>query len=236
MQINLLKKVVENTAGETAVKIVDLIYDKKDVNEFLIAKKLGLTINQTRNLLYKLSHLGIINSIRKKDKRKGWYIYFWTFSILKSLEVLDSTITQEITKLGAELESKKNTRFYKCKLCGREATEEAALLTDFTCSECGEVYGLADNAPLILEVTKQIEKLKKEREVIRKEISNEQAIKGQKLARFIKREDKKKKELRAKKAKIKKRLMEKLNKKLGIKVKKTGKKKSPKKSGKKKKL
>ena len=85
MQINLLKKVVENTAGIDAVKIVDLLFGKKDVNEFLIAKKLNLTINQTRNLLYRLSHLGIINSIRKKDKRKGWYIYFWTFNVLKSL-------------------------------------------------------------------------------------------------------------------------------------------------------
>ena len=80
MQINFLKKVVENTAGIEAVRIVDLLYGKKDVNEFLIAKKLALTINQTRNLLYRLSHLGIITSIRKKDKRKGWYIYFWTFN------------------------------------------------------------------------------------------------------------------------------------------------------------
>ncbi len=88
MQINLLKKVVEKTAGLPAVKIVDLLYNKKNINEFLIAKKLMLTINQTRNLLYRLSHMGIISSTRKKDKRKGWYIYFWTFNILKSLELL----------------------------------------------------------------------------------------------------------------------------------------------------
>jgi len=89
MQINYLKKIANSVAGEQAVKIVDLLYDKKDINEFLIAKKLGITINQTRNLLYKLSHLGILSSIRKKDKRKGWYIYFWTFDVLKSLEVLE---------------------------------------------------------------------------------------------------------------------------------------------------
>ena len=145
MQINLLKKVVENTAGIDAVKIVDLLFGKKDVNEFLIAKKLNLTINQTRNLLYRLSHLGIINSIRKKDKRKGWYIYFWTFNVLKSLEVLAEGINTEINSLKGQLQSKKQKRFYKCKFCGLEVNEETALVTDFICSECGEVYDLADN-------------------------------------------------------------------------------------------
>ena len=42
MQINFLKKIVENTAGPTAVKIVDLLYGKKDINEFLIIQKFHL--------------------------------------------------------------------------------------------------------------------------------------------------------------------------------------------------
>jgi transcription factor E len=198
MQINLLKRVVENTAGIQAVKIVDLLYGKKDVNEFLIAKKLGLTINQTRNLLYRLSHLGILNSIRKKDKRKGWYIYFWTFNILQSLEVLENSLSSEIASLQNQLQIKKNTRFYKCKFCGREATEEAALLTNFTCSECGEVYSLADNAPIIEATLKQIEKYQKDLNHIKAEIALEEEKNVSKLNRFLKSEAKKKKELRAK--------------------------------------
>ena len=117
MQINLLKKIVEKTAGIPAVRIVDLLYNKKDINEFLIAKKLGLTINQTRNLLYRLSHLGILSSIRKKDKRKGWYIYFWTFNVLRSLEVLEENLTSEINLLKQELSSRQQKRSYKCKIC-----------------------------------------------------------------------------------------------------------------------
>jgi transcription factor E len=214
MQINLLKKVVENTAGPDAVKIVDLLSGKKDVNEFLIAKKLNMTINQTRNLIYRLSHLGIISSIRKKDKRKGWYIYFWTFNVLKSLEVLEQTISNEILALDTEMLNKKQTRFYKCNLCGREANEEAALLTDFTCTECGEVYGLMDNSPLILEVEKKIEKLKKERESIREEIRIEESLINGKLVRSNKREEKKKKEIRKKAMDERKKLKLKSNKKI----------------------
>ena len=54
MQIKFLKSIVEHLTSKQAVPIVDLLADKKDINEFLIAKKLGLTINQTRNILYKL--------------------------------------------------------------------------------------------------------------------------------------------------------------------------------------
>jgi len=211
MQINLLKKIAEHTAGEQAVKIVDLLSGKKDVNEFLIAKKLGLTINQTRNLLYKLSHLGIISSIRKKDKRKGWYIYFWTFNVLRSLEVLEQTINAEIWKLQAELQSKKLKRFYRCKICGREVNEEGALLTDFTCSECGEIYELADTTPLINEITKKIARLEKELDSIKNEIGQEEEKKGKKLVRFLKGEEKKKKLIRKTAAHKRKLALKKLN-------------------------
>ena len=54
MQIKFLKSIVEHLINKQAIPIVDLLAGKKDVNEFLIAKKLGLTINQTRNILYKL--------------------------------------------------------------------------------------------------------------------------------------------------------------------------------------
>ncbi len=222
MQINFLKKVVENTAGLDAVRIVDLLYNKKNINEFLIAKKLGLTINQTRNLLYRLSHLGILSSIRKKDKRKGWYIYFWTFNILKSLEVLEQTLNTEIVGMRKQLDNMQTKRYYRCKICGREANEEAALNTDFTCTECGEVYGLADNKAAIEDIIKKIEKLQKELNSICSEVSQEQAKMDKQLQKTIRNE------------KIKKSLERRKNMKKRMKLKKAEKSKKPKKYFKKK--
>jgi len=54
VQINLVRDVVQSSVGEDAVTIVDILFGKKNVNEFTIAEKLKITINQTRNLLYKL--------------------------------------------------------------------------------------------------------------------------------------------------------------------------------------
>jgi len=65
-----LKEVVVITVGKQAEPIADLLNAKKHVNEFIIAKKLGLTINQTRNILYKISNSGLVSFIRKKDKKK----------------------------------------------------------------------------------------------------------------------------------------------------------------------
>lgn len=209
MQINLLKKVVEKIAGVPAVKIVDLLYHKNNINEFLIAKKLKLTINQTRNLLYRLSHLGIIHSIRKKDKRKGWYIYFWSLNILKSLEFLEDSLKQEIQALQSQLVSKRMSRAYKCSICGREASEESALLNNFTCTECGEVYVLADNAPIVKSMEEEMAKVQKELNFVESEIGKENQEKGKKLQRLLKKEQKMKKALRMEKAKILKKSREK---------------------------
>jgi transcription factor E len=225
MQINFLKKIVENVAGIPAVRIVDLLYGKKDINEFLIAKKLDLTINQTRNLLYRLSHLGILSSIRKKDKRKGWYIYFWTFNVLKSLEVLEETLNKDIKNLKDQLTSKQQKRSYRCKICGREANEEVALINNFTCVECGEVYELADNVQDIEGLTKQISKLEKELQSIKAEIAIEVEKVDQKISKNMKKEEKLKKELRDKNRAIKARKNKKLNKKAAGKTKKKIKKK-----------
>jgi len=70
MQVKLLHDLVEEMAGEDTGRIVDILFGKKDVNEFLIAKKMELTINQVRNILYKLSADGLVSFIRKKDGKK----------------------------------------------------------------------------------------------------------------------------------------------------------------------
>ena len=73
---DVLKEVVSITVGKQAEPLIDLLHGKKHINEFIIAKSLGVTINQARNMLYKLADYGLVSSIRKKDKRKGWYTYF----------------------------------------------------------------------------------------------------------------------------------------------------------------
>lgn len=202
MQINLLEKVVGDVTGKSASGIVKSLYGKKNVNEFLIAKRLQLTINQTRNILYKLSDAGLVSFSRKKDKRKGWYTYFWTLDIEKCLIFLKDSIDKMMAQYQGQLKSREDKRFYICKTCGIEVNEENALLNDFACKECGVVYELHKDEKVVSDIKSKVNKFNKDLEIINTElgiirVDNEK----KKVRRDIK--EKKEKDLERQKARKK---------------------------------
>ncbi|MEM3113331.1 MAG: hypothetical protein QXI33_02815 [Candidatus Pacearchaeota archaeon] len=201
--VGLLRDVSIAVGGKNAAAIVDLLIDKKNVNEFIIAKKLNLTINQTRNILYKLSDEGLVNSIRKKDKKKGWYTYFWTFNADKAFLFLEKILLKEIEQLEFQLTSREVKRFYICPSCHSEVSEETALLYEFTCPECGEVYELNDNKQAIHEIRNNITRLRKKLEEVRSIISVIYEKKQKEFERDKKKIEKEKTE-RRKQAQLKK--------------------------------
>jgi transcription factor E len=240
-QIKLLKSVIEDLINKQSVEIIDLLAGKKNVNEFAIAEKLKLTINQTRNILYKLSDFGLVSFIRKKDKRKGWYIYFWTLDIFQSLSLLEEKLKNKLEVLETQIKNRKQGRHYLCTTCSIEVNEETALLNDFICPECEEVYELSDDSEVVNQIGKNIEKLKKEIKLVSEERIKQEDKLGKEKERKIKKAEKEKqlkrklKREETKKAKEKeKKRLEKENKKKGIKIIKTETKKVAKKSNKKK--
>lgn len=198
MQIKLLNEILSNVIGKQAGEIVNLLVGKKNVNEFIIAKKLKLTINQVRNILYKLSDAGLISFTRKKDKRKGWYTYFWTLNVGKSLELLASNVNRELDNLRNQLKNRESKRFYFCNTCKTEVNEETALLHNFTCEECGEVYQLQTDRKIINDLVAKIKRLEASLAVIEDELSKIEV-----------KESKKKHKLEKKLSKIKKKSVKK---------------------------
>lgn len=210
MQIKLLKDIVSSVIGPSGARVVDLLYDKKNVNEFLIAKKLNLTINQTRNILYKLADEGLVSFIRKKDAKKGgWYTYFWTLNSGKSLAKFKESLVKMMADAESKIKSRRAGRFFFCENCHIEYDEENALIHSYTCPECGEALILKDNAV-------EVENLEKEREKlgsILSEVNEELEVIGEKQqkarARKTKAEQKKKENERLARRQEKKRLAEK---------------------------
>jgi transcription factor E len=197
-------------AGAGTGRIVEILFGKRDVNEFLIAKKMELTINQVRNILYKLSAEGLVTFIRKKDKRKGWYIYYWTLKTEKCLVKLEQSLIKKIEELNAVLNSRETKRFYNCKSCNVEVTEERALDHGFTCEECAEVYQLADNSNSIRDTKAKITRVEKDLQLIQDELKGIREKESKKRAKVEKKEAKeaksKKDILRAAKAAAKKKV------------------------------
>jgi len=188
-----LKEAMSLVVGKPGEEITDLLNSKSYVNEFLIAKKLELTINQTRNLLYKLSDQGLVSSIRKKDKRKGWYTYFWKIEILKTLEFLRDNLSKTIEYLEESIKNRESKRFYVCERCDVEYGEESALLHNFTCEECGNVFVVKDNLKLVKDSKREVEKLIKQRDLIAEEIKKERDKMDKKRQKEMAKEEKKRK-------------------------------------------
>jgi transcription initiation factor TFIIE subunit alpha len=189
-----LKEVVVLVVGRQAEEIADLLNSKKHVNEFNIAKKLNLTINQTRNILYKISDYGLVSSVRKKDKKKGWYTYFWRFEVLKCLEFLKKGVVLEVQDLDAQINIRKSKLHYYCERCKVEYDEDQALLMDFSCNECGDIFSVKDDLEFVKGLEKEKEKLVSKIILIDKEIEKEISKLGKEKDKQIKKREKEEEE------------------------------------------
>ncbi len=206
MQINLLKNLVEEMANTGSAQIVDILFEKTDVNEFLIAKKMDLTINQVRNILYKLSAEGLVSFTRKKDKKKGWYIYFWTLNTEKCLMKIELELERKMAESKQLLNDRETKRYYICKGCNIEVGEEKALEDDFSCDECAEIYELVDNTNSLRDIKGKITKKENELKDIRNELVSIREKLGkarEKKRHAFDKKEKREKENRAKKNKAK---------------------------------
>jgi len=206
---NFLKEVISIVVGKPAEEIVDLLDTDKYVNEFIIAKKLDLTINQARNILYKISDHGLVSSIRKKDKKKGWYTYFWKIEVLKSLEFLREIVLKNLNQLKNQIKSRETKRFYVCERCNVEYNEENAMLHDFTCNECGEVFSVKDSEKVLKEFKRNNEKFENKLKLINNEINIEKEKLEKIKMKEIKKIEKEKTEQREETRRLQKKVRDK---------------------------
>ena len=158
----IIENVVKEVAGEDVVLLVEYLKDKKNISEFKIAEKIKREVNETRNMLYRLHSANLVTFIRRKDKKKGWYIYYWTFNkkIVKYLFL--SLKRKKLESLQERLKRENSSDFFICgDKCIRLDFEQS---TDFgfKCPECGNILYQDHNDKKIAEIEKQINELEKE--------------------------------------------------------------------------
>jgi len=238
----LLKELARKIAGKNTESIVDVLFGKKNVNEFKIAEQLKITVNQTRNILYKISSYSVLESTRKKDKRKGWYTYFWTINIVKALETMKKMKEHEIDTMQNVLKNREMKAFYICVQDNIEMSEETAMHHNFLCPECGQLLQPVSEEKKLKELNSRMDEAKKELAIIDEELQKilpkpiAPKVKKVKVKKAkVKKKKVKKKAKKKPKKKIKKKKLKKLKKKkVKKKLKKKAKKKKPKKKAKKK--
>ena len=100
----LIDDVVAETAGADVLPLVKLLKNRKNVPEFKLASGLKKDINPTRNMLYRLYNANLVSFVRRKDKVKGWYIYYWTFNGKRIKQLTANIKNKKLDKLKERFE------------------------------------------------------------------------------------------------------------------------------------
>ncbi|MDP1728944.1 MAG: hypothetical protein Q8L27_01935 [archaeon] len=159
---NIVKELIREVVGPDGVPLVEIILKKENVSEFKIAEKLKITVNQVRNILYRLQDHNLVLFTRKKDKSKGWYIYFWTFDHAKARILLLKHKAAKLEVLKLRIEKERDSAYFVCPNKDMRAAFENAMELQFKCPECGEVLKQEDNQAKMAQVETEINKLEQE--------------------------------------------------------------------------
>jgi transcription initiation factor TFIIE subunit alpha len=158
---DLIHNVVLQVAGEDVIPLVKALKNKKNISEFKLAENIGQEINITRNMLYRLYHANLVSFTRRKDKQKGWYIYYWTFKTKMIKFLLTDLKKKKIEALTERITREKANFFFMCSTQCMRLNFDQAVDFNYKCPECGIIMNQVDNQEKIVELEKELAALKK---------------------------------------------------------------------------
>lgn len=198
---NIVDKLIDDLileiGGKDVVPLVNLIKNKSNVSEFKLAAKLNLTVNQVRNMLYRLNNHNLVDFTRKKDKVKGWYIYFWSFNMKLAKELALTMKKNKLALLKKRLEKESNETYYACPSECVRFDSTNAMEYQFKCPECGKILVKEENKKNIDKINKEIMNIENDFKELQEFEDKQQKSVQRKLER--EREQEKERKLRRKK-------------------------------------
>lgn len=209
----LIEDLIKELAGADAVELVRTLVYKENVSEFQLAEDLSLNVNQVRNILYRLTAHNLVHSIRKKDRQKGWYIYYWTFDFKHAKSLLIYLKKKKIEELKKELEkAKSEVGYFICSEKCVKMDMNEAMENQFRCPECGKIMEQKSNDIRIKQLENSIKKLEADLRIRWDEYPVVEEVKEgikEKRIRKSKKKISKKKKFKEKKLSVKKRVIKK---------------------------
>ena len=213
----MIEDLVSSLAGGETILLTDLLVDNPGISEFDLADKLEISINEVRNLIYKLQDHNLVYSTRKKDRQKGWYIYYWTFNMIHAKDLLITKKQKEIIKLEEIRDEEIEGKLYACpNRCLRMSLEDA-MEHGFKCPECEKILVQEKDEKDIKKIALDIEQLKKDIHELKQlefKVVDEEDEKKKKVKKVAKKKVVKKKIKKVKKKvkKVKKKVAKKKSK------------------------
>lgn len=158
----LLDEYVSTIVGDDVLPLMGILINKSNLSEFKLAEMLNVTVNQTRNMLYRLNEQNLVAFIRKKDKKKGWYIYYWSHNKQNIENSITRFISKQLEDFQLRLKREESSVFYVCPSGCVRLGMEAAMECEFKCQECGALLKEQNNEKTIANIRKRIGELEAE--------------------------------------------------------------------------
>ena len=157
-----VQEVLMKMVGPHGLGIVLILLRRRIMDEFKLSSRLKLDVNFVRSLLYKLYSRKIVSYSKKRDQKKGWWIYSWEIHPNKIVELLIAEKVLELDKLNEMKNRKSNEQTYVCDLCAVEVDFAEAMESSFQCFSCSAPLKHFDNENLVVELGDSIIRVKSE--------------------------------------------------------------------------
>ena len=157
-----IEEILVNLLGEDGLSLIRQLTNRDNISEFDLANKTKKDIKVIRKLLYILYNHNLVSFNRKKDKLKGWYIYYWTL-LPESIKYLYFKKKRErLVKLNAQLEEEVKELFFVCPNNCVRLNFDQAMDIEFHCPECGELVSQDNGESVRTSLKKEIQELEGE--------------------------------------------------------------------------
>lgn len=195
-----IEQILVRILGEEGLPLIKELMVKENISEFDLATKIKKDIKIVRKMLYILYNHNVVGFTRKKDKQKGWYIYYWTLMPENVRFSYFKMIRDNLQQLQEQLELEKRELFFICPNRCTRLTFDQAMEFEFHCPECGQLTNqenaeekIAEIYEQIAETQEELAKFQEKRRIKRKVIREQKkAIKTQKKQTVKKKMAKKK--------------------------------------------
>ena len=158
--------------GEDGLPLVKQLTGRENVSEFELATKTKKDIKVIRRMLYLLYNNNLVSFTRKKDKIKGWYIYYWTLLPESIKYVYVKKKKETLAQLQQQLEGEQKELFFSCPNKCVRLNFDQAMDFEFHCPECGKLLaqdGTEEKAEILKKEIESIEaELKESEEKVKK--------------------------------------------------------------------
>ena len=141
----ILDEFITEIVGNAGVPVTKILKKRKSVSETEIARSIKKDINETRNLLYHLHHNNIVTFSKKKEGKKGWYNYYWSFNRKQLSPLFVGSRRQQLKVVSRRLEREKTSYFFMCQNGCMRFEFSTAMEMGFKCPECGCLLNQQDN-------------------------------------------------------------------------------------------